>query len=178
VAAFRTLGHLRVRAGERLLIHGAAGSVGTVATQLATARGITVIATAGPDDLAAVASRGATVVPYGDGWAQRVRDVAPDGVDAVLDTAGAGVLPDSIELASGPERVITIADEAAFGLGVRFTGPDPNDCDRTALAKLAELVEAAQLELPIWRTYPLVDAIRAHEDLEAHRNRGKIVLRP
>jgi NADPH:quinone reductase-like Zn-dependent oxidoreductase len=177
-AAFRTLGHLHVTAGERLLIHGAAGSVGTLALQIALTRGVTVIATASPDDLDALRLRGVTAVPYGDGWVERVREAAPDGVDAVLDTAGIGVLPGSIELAGGTERVITIADEAAFGLGVRFTGPDPTDRDRTALAKLAELVAAGRLELPIWRTYPLLDAAKAHEDLDARRNRGKIVLQP
>ncbi len=177
-AAFRTLGHLNVQSGERLLIHGGAGSVGTLATQLAVARGVTVIATASPDDQDAIERRGATAVAYGDGWAQRVRGAAPNGVDAVLDAAGAGVLSESIDLAGGRERIITIADEAAFSLGVRFTGPDPNDRDRTALAKLASLIAAGELELPIWRTYMLTDASHAHEDLEAHRNKGKIVLRP
>jgi NADPH:quinone reductase-like Zn-dependent oxidoreductase len=177
-AAFRTLGHLNVQPGERLLIHGAAGSVGTIATQLAVARGITVIGTAGEDELDLVRAHGASAVPYGDGLVERVRELFPEGVDAVLDTSGAGVLPDSIELAGGPQRVITIADESAQELGVRFTGPDPTDRDRTALAKLADLASTGRLELPIWRKYPLSDAAQAHADLEAHRNRGKIILIP
>jgi NADPH:quinone reductase-like Zn-dependent oxidoreductase len=177
-AAFRALGHLRAQAGERLLIQGAAGSVGSIATQLAVARGITVIGVAAAGDLDAVRSRGATAVAYGEGAAQRVRDLFPNGVDAVLDTSGAGVLAESIELAGGPGRVITIADESAAQFGVRFTGPDPTDRDRTALAKLADLAAGGQLDLPIWRTYPLTDAVQAHRDLEAHRNRGKIVLLP
>jgi NADPH:quinone reductase-like Zn-dependent oxidoreductase len=177
-AAFRTLGHLQVRAGERLLIHGAAGSVGTVATQLAVSRGVTVVGTASKDDLDLVRAHGALAVPYGENLVERVRELYPDGVDAVLDTSGAGVLPESIELAGGPTRVITLADEAAFGLGVRFTGPDPTDRDLGALAKLAALVSSGQLELPVWRTYPLRDAALAHADLDARRYRGKIVLIP
>jgi len=177
-AACRTLGHLGVKPGERLLIQGAAGSVGTIATQLALARGITVIGVARKDDLDLVRSRGAVAVGYGDGLVARVRRLFPDGVDAVLDTSGAGVLPDSIELAGGPERVITIADESGPHLGVRFTGPDPTDRDRTALAQLADLAAAGKLELPIWRRYPLAQARNAHEDLDTGRNRGKIVLIP
>jgi NADPH:quinone reductase-like Zn-dependent oxidoreductase len=172
------LGHLQVRAGEHVLIHGAAGSVGTIATQLAIARGVAVIGVAAPGDLEAVRGRGAIAVPYGEDLVERVREIVPHGVDAVLDTSGAGVLRESIELAGGPERVITIADESAAQFGVRFTGPDPSDRDRTALAKLADLAGDDQLELPIWRTYPLTDAVQAHLDLEAHRNRGKIVLLP
>jgi NADPH:quinone reductase-like Zn-dependent oxidoreductase len=177
-AAFRTLGHLKIQSGERLLIHGAAGNVGTIATQLAVARGITVIGVASDRDLDAVRRRGAIAVAYGDGLVERVRELFPNGVDAVLDTSGAGVLPASIELAGGTERVITIADEAARQLGVRFTGPDPTDRDRTALSKLAALAMTGDLELPIWRIYPLEDAAKAHVDLEAHANRGKIVLIP
>jgi NADPH:quinone reductase-like Zn-dependent oxidoreductase len=107
-----------------------------------------------------------------------VRELFPEGVDAVLDTSGAGVLPDSIELTGGPKRVISIADESAQELGVRFTGPDPTDRDCSALAKLAYLAASGNLELPIWQTCPLIDAAQAHADLEARRNRGKIILIP
>jgi NADPH:quinone reductase-like Zn-dependent oxidoreductase len=177
-AAFRTLAHLEVRAGERLLIQGAAGSVGTIATQLALARGLTVIGVARDDDLELLRRRGALAVEYGPGLVARVRELFPDGVDAVLDTSGAGVLRESIELAGGPERVITLADESAQGLGVRFTGPDPTDRDRTALAKLADLAATGSLELSIWHTYALSAARQAHADLDDGRNRGKIVLLP
>ncbi len=177
-AAFRTLGHLEVEPGDRLLILGGSGSVGTVAVQLATAIGATVIATTGPQDRASTERLGAVAIDYGEGWVDRVRETAPNGVDAVLDTTGAGLLPDAIQLAGGPERVVTIADEAAFALGVRFTGPDPADRDWAALGKLADLVEKGQLVLPIWKTYPLTQAINAHADLDEHRYRGKIVLIP
>ena len=97
-AAFRGLAHLNVKAGQTLLIHGAAGSVGTIAVQLAVARGITVIGTASTADLERVTALGATAVPYGEGWAGRVRAIAPQGVDAVFDTSGAGVLAESVAL--------------------------------------------------------------------------------
>jgi len=78
-AAFRVLRHLGLKAGQTLLILGAGGSVGTIAVQLAAAGGITVIGTASEGDLARVTGLGATVVSYGDGWADRVRAAAPAG---------------------------------------------------------------------------------------------------
>ncbi len=143
-AAFRGLAHLNVKAGQTLLIHGAAGSVGTIAVQLAVARGITVIGTASTADLERVTALGATAVPYGEGWAGRVRAIAPQGVDAVFDTSGAGVLAESVALAGGPDRVITIADESAAQYGVRFTGADPADRTPQARAELAALSASGQ----------------------------------
>jgi NADPH:quinone reductase-like Zn-dependent oxidoreductase len=176
-AAFRALGHLDLHAGETLLIHGAGGSVGTIATQLAISRGITVIGSAGKDDLDYLASLGAAALDYSHGLTEQIHAM-PAVIDAVLDTAGAGVLPESITLAGGPERVITLADPTAGQYGVRFTGSDPADRDPTALAQLARLTAAGQLTLPIWRTYPLTEAAAAHADIEGRRNHGKIILVP
>jgi len=177
-AAYRALGHLNLGAGQTLLIHGAAGSVGGIATQLALARGVTVIGSAAERDLEYVGSLGAIPVRYGEGLPERVRALGRGGVDAALDTAGHGVLPDSIELTGSVERVITIADPSAQQLGVRFTGADPDDRAWEALPQLAELAAAGKLQLPIWRTYPLAQASTAHADVEAGNNHGKIVLLP
>jgi NADPH:quinone reductase-like Zn-dependent oxidoreductase len=177
-AAFRGLSHLNVKAGQTLLIHGAAGSVGTIAVQLAVARGITVIGTADAAELERVTALGATAVRYGKGWSDRVHAVAPDGVDAVFDTSGAGVLAESVALAGDAARVITIADESAAQYGVRFTGADPADRVPGARPELAALAASGRLSVPIWRTYPLAEAARAHADLEAGRNHGKIILLP
>jgi NADPH:quinone reductase-like Zn-dependent oxidoreductase len=177
-AAFRGLKHLNIKAGQTLLIHGAAGSVGTIAVQLAVARGVRVIGTAAAGDLDHVTGLGATAVRYGQGWADRVRAVAPDGVDAVFDTSGAGVLAESVALAGDTARVITIADEAAAQYSVRFTGADPADRFPEGRRELAALAAAGQLTVPIWRTYPLAQAPRAHADLEAGRNHGKVILLP
>lgn len=118
-AALRTLGHLALAAGETLLIHGAAGSVGRVATQLAVTRGVRVVGSVAARDDEPLRALGAVPVRYGEGLVERVRAIAPQGVDAVLDAAGRGALPDSIALAGGAGRVITIADPRAAELGVR-----------------------------------------------------------
>jgi NADPH:quinone reductase-like Zn-dependent oxidoreductase len=176
-AAARSLRLLVVTAGETLLIHGAAGSVGSIATQLAVSRGIQVIGSDGEAQADLIRELGGTPVTYGDGLADRVRAISPSGVHAVLDTTGAGVLPVSIELAGGPDRVITLADNDAAEYGVRFSSGGA-DYDHTALATLAELTATDSLQLPIWRTYPLAEAATAHDDVEQRRNRGKIVLIP
>jgi NADPH:quinone reductase-like Zn-dependent oxidoreductase len=177
-AAFRVLKHLGLKAGQTLLILGAGGSVGTIAVQLAMARGVTVIGTAAEGDLERLTQLGATAVRYGDGWADRVRAAAPGGVDAVFDAAGAGLLRDAIDLAGDVDRVITIADDNFADYGVRFTGANPADRAPEALPELAALMAGGKLTVPIWRSFPLAQAAQAHADLEARRNHGKVILLP
>lgn len=98
--AWRSLDLLGLEAGQTLLVHGAAGGVGTVVLQFARQRGIRVVGTASEANHAYLRELGAVPVVYGDGLAERVRAAAPEGVDRVLDVAGLGdVLPLSIELA-------------------------------------------------------------------------------
>ncbi|MCP9213142.1 NADP-dependent oxidoreductase [Streptomyces cucumeris] len=175
--ASRVLAQLGVREGRTLLVHGAAGSVGFLAVQLAVARGITVIGTVGEHDVERVTALGATAVRYGDGWAQRVKAVAPQGVDFVLDASGAGVLADSVALTGDSAHVITIADMSAAQHGVRFSSGGADQAGES-LSELVRMAADGRLTLPIWRTYPLAEAARAHRDLEARRNRGKVVLLP
>ncbi|WP_432585033.1 NADP-dependent oxidoreductase [Streptomyces sp. HD1123-B1] len=175
--ASRVLAQLGVHEGRTLLVHGAAGSVGFLAVQLAVARGITVIGTVGEHDVERVTALGATAVRYGDGWAQRVKAAAPQGVDFVLDASGAGVLADSVTLTGDSAHVITIADMSAAQHGVRFSSGGADQAGES-LSELVRMAADGRLTLPIWRTYPLAEAARAHRDLEARRNRGKAVLLP
>jgi NADPH:quinone reductase-like Zn-dependent oxidoreductase len=62
--------------------------------------------------------------------------------------------------------------------GVRFTGIDPADHLPQALPLLADLVARGELEVPVWRTFPLAQAAQAHTEIEAHHNKGKVVLLP
>ena len=122
-AAVGVLRQLNVQRGETLLLFGGGGSVGIIATQLAVARGVTVIGAVGEHDEALARELGATPVRYGEGMAGRVR--ALGAVDAVFDAAGTGVLADAIALAGGPERVITLSDPAAADFGVTLSQPTP-----------------------------------------------------
>ncbi|MFI2762004.1 NADP-dependent oxidoreductase [Streptomyces echinatus] len=175
--AFRVLEQLGVQAGRTLLVHGAAGSVGFIAAQLAVARGITVVGTVSEHDIERVTALGATAVRYGDGWAERVTAAAPRGVDFVFDASGAGVLADSVTLAGDSARVITIADMSAARHGVRFSAGDSGQAGES-LPELVGPAAAGRLTVPVWRTYPLAEAAQAHTDLEARRNHGKAVLTP
>ncbi len=161
-----------------MLIHGAAGGVGAIATQLAVARGVTVVGSVGSGDFQRTEALGAIPVQYGEGLIDRVRAVAPGGIDTVLDAAGHGVLPESIELTGIPDKVITLADPTAAHHRVRFTGGDPHDRAYQALPELADLAVADKLLVQIWARYALAEAARAHTETEAGTNRGKIILLP
>jgi NADPH:quinone reductase-like Zn-dependent oxidoreductase len=176
--AYRALEHLKLSRGQHLLVHGAGGAVGAIAVQLAVARGITVVGTAGEHDLDRVRRLGATAVRYGEGWAERVRAAVPK-VDYVYDTAGVGVLAGSVALTDDPARVITTADMTFAEHGVRFTGLDPHDrFHAQALPLLADLVASGKLEVPVRCSFPLREAAKAHAEIEAGRIRGKVVIVP
>jgi NADPH:quinone reductase-like Zn-dependent oxidoreductase len=176
----RVLDLLGVKSGETLLIHGAAGAVGSVAVQLAVAAGLTVIGTASAGNHDFVRSLGATPVEYGDGLVDRVRAAAPQGVDAAFDTAGKGGLKESIELIGGPERVATIADFGAAELGVAVsTGADPDPVQvRAGLdAQLAAAAEG-KLTVRVAETFGFADAAKAQEISEGGHAQGKLIVQP
>lgn len=174
--ATRALDQLGVRNGIRLLINGASGSVGSAAVQLAVARGALVIGTASTKNHDYVRSLGAKPVAYGEGMADRVRTIAPDGVDVALDVAGSGVLPELIELTGSPDRVVTIADfVGSREYGVAFSSGDAGRAVY-ALAGIGELIEAGRFSLPVAQTFPLAEIADAHRVGEAGHGRGKLVL--
>ncbi|MFF3380662.1 NADP-dependent oxidoreductase [Streptomyces sp. NPDC002680] len=172
--AERVLDLLDVAAGETVLMHGAAGAVGTLAVQLATARGARVIGTAGPANQDYLTSLGATATLYGEGLVERVRALAPDGVDAVFDLAGKGALEDSITLRGGTERIVTIADLSAHQLGITFSSGG-QDRSAARLAALAQDAATGKLVTTV-NAYPLDQAATAQQVSGAGHVRGKIVL--
>ncbi|MFI8792359.1 NADP-dependent oxidoreductase [Streptomyces sp. NPDC055105] len=176
--AQRVLDLLGVRSGETLLIHGAAGAVGSMGVQLAVALGATVIGTASPANHEYLRSIGAIPVAYGDGLVERVRAVAPQGVDAVFDAAGKGALAASVELRGGtPDRVVTIADPDAARYNVPFaSGGSDRAKAREGLTHQAALAANGKLHISIAHTFPLRDAAKAQTLSESGHVRGKLVL--
>jgi enoyl reductase len=176
VAAAQTasgaLREVRVTAGETLLVHAAAGSVGTVAVQLARLAGATVVGTASPGNHDYLRRLGAIPVSYGAGLVAAVRAVTPT-VDAALDAAGADAIAASVQLVADRDRIGTIVDDKAaaeFGVRVVRAGRSP--------ARLAEVVALAahgKVIMPV-RAYPLADVVAAHAVVESRRGRGKVVL--
>lgn len=172
--ALNALRDLDVRAGDTLLVHAAAGGVGTIAVQLAREWGAAVIGTASPRNHPYLASLGVTPVAYGPGLADRVRALTPQGVDVVLDCIGGDAIPTSLDLGVNRIRIGTLADYSAVEkYGVRRPGGE-----RTAshLRELVELHQAGRLLLPVQLAVPLALAAEGHREVEAGHVRGKVVL--
>ncbi len=114
---------------------------------------------------------------HGEGLVDQVR-ASSRQVDAVLDVAGKGALPDSIVLRGGTDRIITISDPAARELGVTFSAGTPKDWSTGDLAGLAELAAPGDLTTTVAGTYPLERAADAQRVSQAGHVRGKLVLTP
>jgi NADPH:quinone reductase-like Zn-dependent oxidoreductase len=174
--ALRALRLLEVGDGDVLLIHGASGAVGRVATQLALALGATVVGTGGKQAQEDLKSLGAIPVLYGDGWADRVREAAPKPVGKVLDAAGYGVLPESVELVGDKARVLTIADAAAFELGITFTTGAEEQEKLAALKEITALAADGKVRMALGKDYPLAEAADAQRESATGHSGGKITL--
>jgi NADPH:quinone reductase-like Zn-dependent oxidoreductase len=172
-AAVGTLKQLQLTGNETLLVLGAAGSVGMIATQLAVSRGSTVIAAA-QGDHNLLRDLGAVPVSYEPDLAVRVREIVPS-VDAVLDAAGKGGLLDAIELAGGPARVITIADPQAADLGVAFSAGTPDRAPE-AIDQTMPLLASGALRLRRQHHLPMEQAAEAHRLLESGTVHEKLIL--
>jgi NADPH:quinone reductase-like Zn-dependent oxidoreductase len=172
-AAVGVLRQLNVTSGETMLLFGGGGSVGVIATQLAVARGVTVISAVGEHDETLARELGATPVRYGPGVADRVR--ALGAVDAVFDAAGQGVLADAVALTGGPTRVITLSDPGAADFGVRLSEPTP-DRAPGALDETMALLAEGRLVLRAHQSMPMPQAAEAHRQLEGGRVHERIIL--
>jgi enoyl reductase len=172
--ALRLLG---VTAGDTVLIHAAAGGVGSLAVQIALARGARVIGTAGERNQNYLRDLGATPVVYGDGLAARVRGLAAGEVTASLDASGTvEALRASLELVADKNRIGTVADQpAAEQLGVRRLSTERS---AEQLRNLTGLYAAGKLRVSIQHAYPFDQAAEAHRNVETGHVRGKVVLKP
>jgi NADPH:quinone reductase-like Zn-dependent oxidoreductase len=177
--AYATLEELKLGTGETLLILGASGAVGSVATQLAVARGLRVVGTAAPAKLDQVRALGATPVAYGDGLAERLREAAPEGVDALLDTSGHGEIVAAVEMKGNVERALTIAySQQANELGVPFHEGGGGDRTSKALQETIPLLADGRMSLPVAGVFGLGQAGEALSESEHGHPAGKLVIVP
>lgn len=173
-AAVGVLRQLKATKGETLLVLGAGGSVGMIATQLAFQQGLKVIGAAGPEDQNLVRELGATPVLYGSSLLSNVHKIT-NRVDAAMDAAGKGGLQDAITLTGGTNRVITLADPQATQLGVRFSVGTP-DRAPDALEIGMKLRASGQLRLRSQQSLPMSAAAEAHKLLEEGHFHQKLLL--
>jgi NADPH:quinone reductase len=185
VTAWHALTVTDVRAGDTVLIHGAAGGVGVMAVQLAAARGASVVATASPARHDFLRELGATPVAYGPGLAARVRAAAPDGIDAALDLVGTGeALEVSLALVADRARIVTIAGFAkGLEAGIKVIGGAPGadpgtEIRNAARLDLARLAGEGKLKVFVTQTFPLAEAAAAHRAIMTGHAAGKIALLP
>lgn len=168
------LKEVEVGAGDTVLIHGAAGAVGGIAVQLCRLWGATVIGAARETQHDYLRSLGAIPIAYGDGFVDRVRALAPQGVDVCLDGVGGAALDAALELVKDRSRILTLVDHArASELGIRTT---PFTRSAARLAVLADLYAQGALTMHVLATFPLARAADAHRAYRAGNIRGKIII--
>jgi NADPH:quinone reductase-like Zn-dependent oxidoreductase len=174
LTAYQVLtGALAVQEGDVVLAHAAAGGVGSIAVQLGRHLGARVIGTASERNHDFLRELGAEPVTYGEGLAERVRALAPDGVDAVFDTVGGEALKVSADLLAPGGRLASIADASVVDLGGRYVFVRPDAAD---LARLADLAEQDVVTVHVDETFPLERAADAQRLSAEGRTRGKIVV--
>ncbi|MEV8630636.1 NADP-dependent oxidoreductase [Streptosporangium sp. NPDC051023] len=173
--AHTSLRELGVGPGDTVLVHAAAGGVGSIAVQLAVAWGATVIGTASERNHEFLRSLGAVPVAYGEGLEERVRALAPGGVDAALDgVATEDSLRSTVALVKDPSRFGTVAfNPLAAELGVRRLSTERST---ERLSELVGLHTDGKLRVAIHRTYPLSEIADAAREVETGHVRGKVVI--
>jgi NADPH:quinone reductase-like Zn-dependent oxidoreductase len=175
--AERVLRLLGVQAGDTVFVDGGAGGVGAVVVQMAVARGLRVVASAGEANQDYLREIGATPVRYGDGVAERVREAAGGPVDGVVDVAGKTPVEQLISLVPEPSRVVTIANFAAAQAGVRVTGGGADSRPGEGTVLVAELLAQNKLVIKV-QTFPFDRAAEAYRISKGGHVRGKLVLVP
>ncbi|MDX1610022.1 MAG: NADP-dependent oxidoreductase [Halofilum sp. (in: g-proteobacteria)] len=173
LTAYQCLTRLGLQPGEILLIHNGAGGVGSLGVQIACALGARVIATASEGNHDWLRELGAQPVAYGDGLAERVQALAPDGVDVVADFIG-GVLDTTRAVLKAGGRHVSIADVDVRDAGGVHLWVRPSGSD---LQALADMVEAGQLTVPVAQTFSLEQTAEAFELSQGRHVRGKIAIR-
>jgi NADPH2:quinone reductase len=185
--AVHALEAVGVGEGDTVLVHSASGAVGWLVSQLARLRGARVVGTASERNHAQLRALGVEPVVYGEGLLDRVRALAPAGIDAAIDTVGTDeAVSVSLALLGDPARLVTIANAqfaavtAAGGHAIGGgAGADPGTAIRDAARlTLARLFADGGIGVDVARTFPLGEARAAYELLVTGHAGGKVVLEP
>lgn len=175
LTAYQSIRRSGVSAGQTVLVHAAAGGVGGFAVQIAKALGATVVGTASESNHEFLRGLGAEPVTYGDGLVERVRAVAPDGVDVVLDYGSPDAVATAPSLLREGGTIASIVDaQARDALGGHYVWVRPDSAD---LAALGALIDEGKVRVEVAQVFDLADAAAAHEASASGHVRGKVVVR-
>ncbi|WP_456824959.1 NADP-dependent oxidoreductase [Cellulomonas sp. P5_E12] len=175
LTAYQAIRRAGVHEGQTVLVHAAAGGVGAFAVQIARSLGARVIGTASERNHDHLRGLGAEPVAYGDGLVERVRALAPDGIDVVLDFGGDDLVETTKALLADGGAVASVVDAAARDeLGGHYVWVRPSTEDLDALT---DLIEAGTVTVDVAEVFELADAAAAHEASQTGHVRGKVVVR-
>ncbi|MGO1949304.1 MAG: NADP-dependent oxidoreductase [Mycobacteriaceae bacterium] len=160
--------------GETVLIGGAAGGVGVLAVQFAVQRGARVIATASEHNHGFLRELGAEPTTYGDGLVDRVRGLAPDGVDAAVDLQGSDTAAAAVELGVAESRISAIAAGPDAPEGIVSTGGFA--AEDGVLDRIAADIGSGRTVVEIARTFPISETSAAVDFQRTGHVRGKVVV--
>jgi NADPH:quinone reductase-like Zn-dependent oxidoreductase len=173
--AMRALEEVGAKSGETLLVSGAAGGIGSAVVQFARLRGITVIGTASGQKHDYLRGLGAIPTTYGPGLVDRVRALAPEGVDAALDLVGSGIIQELIEIVGDPSRVLSVADFAAEQYGAKFSHGPPEDPE-WILSDVSHFCSEGLFRLHVEQTFSLEQTAVAQDVSAKGHVTGKLII--
>jgi len=173
--AFRIIDEVGIRKGETLLVSGASGGVGSAVIQFARAAGINTIGTASESRHDYLLSIGAIPTTYGPGLSARVAALAPDGVQAALDIAGSGIIPELIQITGDPNKVLTIVDVSAHEFGIK-TSFEPRNLTPAMEAAMG-LFNEGRFSLPVARVFSMDQVGLAQELSTKAEGQGRLIIK-
>jgi NADPH:quinone reductase-like Zn-dependent oxidoreductase len=178
VTAYAAVRAVDPQPGEMVAVSAAAGGVGSLVVQLLVLRKARVLGIAGPGNFDWLRAHGVTPIAYGDGLADRLRDAAPNGIDAFIDLFGPDYVQLAVDLGVAPERIDTIISfQKAGEVGAKTEGSAEASTPEV-LTEMADLIVTGAIDFEIAATYPLDRVADAYDELEKRHTRGKIVLLP
>ncbi|WAC91431.1 NADP-dependent oxidoreductase [Mycobacterium sp. Aquia_213] len=164
--------------GETIAVSAAAGGVGSLVVQLLVLRKARVLGIAGEGNAEWLRAHGVTPVSYGEGLAERLREAAPNGIDAFIDLFGPDYVQLAVDLGVAPQRIDTIiAFQKAGEVGAKTEGSVEASTPEV-LTEIADLIVSGAIDFDIAATFPLDRVADAFEELERRHTHGKIVLLP
>jgi NADPH:quinone reductase-like Zn-dependent oxidoreductase len=180
LTAWQLVDALHVQQGERVLVHGGSGGVGSYVLQLLKEIGVGVLATSGPKGQEFMRELGAVPLDRHSDVLEEMRSVVPEGVEAIADLAGPEAVKPTLSVLKDGGRIVSILrpppiedEEKKRGVTGRYIFVRPYG---DQLEELVKRVDSGVLTIHLDRTYPLEEAAESHKALQSGGIRGKIAL--